>query len=238
MQRSLIMVTGPSSVGKSTFMDGLIGKFEGDGVLVRSSNDYHFYTQWSRDSNNKKWVEPVGDSSYNFLPGAYQQVSVFAAEKLADIAVRLYDMEFKTVIVEAARGALGEENYTDGLLIPLVTGINRRHEGVAFVNFEIEAPKEEIMRRAELRFEKVPTAPPVEVSLKYFNGDELHCSSVSEFENLSVGVELVMNETVSNKAGKEALLEYLDRELYPRLVERLGLPRVGVEGRPIGPEGK
>ncbi|MCH7951183.1 hypothetical protein IH980_00400 [Patescibacteria group bacterium] len=230
--RTVIMTTGVPGVGKSTFMALLEAKLRGDGILAALINDYRFYSEWKDLEGNQIFWEPLGET-FNLKPEAYEHVSVYAAGRLADEVADFFDEGKRVVVVEAARGAFGRDNYTEGLFVPIAQGLDGREDPICFANFEVVAPsKEVIVARARDRIGEDPNAAPPETCLKYFDGDELFCSSVLELRRSPLGVTPIMNETVDNGGTIEGVKAVVEG-LYPTMLERLGIGGSVEGGRPL-----
>lgn len=231
--RTVVMITGVPGVGKSTFMSALEAKLRGDGILASSINDYRFYSEWADLPGNQIFWEPVGET-FNLKPKSYKYVSVYAARRLADGVVDLFAEGKQVVLAEAARGAFGRDNYIKGLFVPIAKGLDGREDPICFANFEVVAPsKEVIVARARDRIGKNPNAAPPETCLKYYDGDELFCSSVLELRRSPLGVVPIMNESVDNSGTLEGVKVAVEG-LYPTILERLVIGGSEEGGRPLG----
>jgi energy-coupling factor transporter ATP-binding protein EcfA2 len=183
-EKLLILLTGPTGVGKSTAAETIATICNGHGLRSKFISDYPILETWARDNRGDlarvMWDKPQdSDTEYfSVLPNAYQEASTFIASSIAHEILTTLD-SFDIFTTEAARGAGSPpDTYIDHLYKPLINTLNGL---VKFANIQVVVNNvNELRQRVKQRFEVDPTAAPPFVLERYISDSGTIQSSVEQ----------------------------------------------------------
>jgi len=232
------MFTGVPGSGKTTLMSDFLSQFEHDGITASPISEYRYVKGWSKLPDSQPLLQVPGES-FVLKQEGYWTMSAFVAKRLAEeIEFRFFQGDSR-VVFEAARG-VGEPRVDYAQFTrDLLSHLDGKRGELGLVNIEAVAGRWDIEQRIKKRFMHDRSAPPPGTELRYLRTDGLPlCYSTQDLREVFLGVPLVFNEIVHNGSDRETLRAEVVRELYPRLIQELEIPGLGLEGGRMvrGPE--
>lgn len=199
-EKLLILLTGPTGVGKSTAAETIATACNNQGLRSNFISDYPILEAWAQDNRADHarviWDKPAdGDIEYfSVLSSAYQEASIFIASSIAQHILTTLD-SFDVYITEAARGAGNPpDTYIDHLYKPLINTLNGL---VRFANIQVVINNlDELRQRVKARFEADPKSAPPFVLERYISETGTIQSSVEQAQ--AFPAHFVYNGEVNN----------------------------------------
>lgn len=240
MKKSIVIATGPPGTGKTVGLEELYRSFRADDIEAEWEHEYPILEEWSKlEDSKEKWLYPPEPGrAFDIRPEGYKPMSEYVGYQLAGKIDQSFCEGNSVVLFEFARG-VGEPmvTYSDFIRIVL-ENLQLERNNLQLANVEFESDIGEIEERIRRRYDELERrALPPGAEKKYLRRDGTPlCYSTEDFEGADLGIPLVMNERVNNGRSEEALISHIESVVYPKVVERLGLPGVTVEGQLRGPE--